>query len=257
MALARAAEGTITRVKRPQLAASLELYRGSILFAQGKVDDALAAYRRALADYQAMPAERLSLARTYNNMSLVEGDAGQDQDALDHAKQAYAIYAAEHPDTLTIRVNIAMAEQRLGQVDAAREHYHEAIAAIERTFGPEHGHLAAPLSNLAALEADAGKLDVSLALAQRARSRDAPEAARRRQRGGRLVARFPRVGAGGAGRLRRRACRCEARGGDPRGEARQGPSRSRRAACGDRRVLSQAVTPTAPARAPVTPARPS
>ena len=172
MALARAAEGAITRVKRPELAASLELYRGAILFAQGKVEDSLAAYQRALAAYKEMPAAKLALARTYNNMSLVEGDFGHIQDSLDHAEQAYAIYAAElgadHPDTLTIRTNIAMAEQRLGKVDAAREHYHEVIAAIERTFGPEHGQLAAPLSNLAALEADAGNLAVSLPLAQRA-----------------------------------------------------------------------------------------
>ncbi len=172
MALARAAEGMVARTHRPELAASLEMYRGSILYGQGKLAEALNEYESALAKYLAMPAQRLSLARTYNNMSLVEGDAGRLHESLDHAREALAIYEAElgreHPDSLTIRVNIAMGEQRLGMIDQARTDYHDVIAAIERTFGPEHGQLAAPLSNLASLEADAGNLEVSLPLAQRA-----------------------------------------------------------------------------------------
>jgi len=173
-ALARAAEGLVARVGRPEITASLAYYRGGILYAQGKLAEAHDQLEHALAINSVLPGDRLAAARTLNTLSLVDGDNGHVREALASQQQAIAIYrdelGPEHPDTLTMVTNLGMIETRLGDDEHAREHYHQAIDAIERVFGRDHAQLVAPLSDLASLEADEGNLELALSLEQRAQA---------------------------------------------------------------------------------------
>ncbi|HVE84598.1 MAG TPA: tetratricopeptide repeat protein, partial [Myxococcales bacterium] len=129
----------------PELEGELLNSGGALLAAEGRMPEALEAYRRGLA--------------------LLESALGKDS-----SKRVLAL------------ANVGTVEQRLGHFKEAVAHLREGIAGIERLRGPDHPTLLGPLSTLGEALSEVGELGAAEQAADRAvqlaRARFGPEHAR-------------------------------------------------------------------------------
>ncbi len=78
------------------------------------------------------------------------------------------ILGPDHPDTLTVRNNLANAYQDAGRTDEAITLHEQDLAARERVLGPDHPDTLASRDNLALAYRDAGRLDEAISLHEQA-----------------------------------------------------------------------------------------
>ncbi|KAF3934331.1 hypothetical protein ABW19_dt0209538 [Dactylella cylindrospora] len=109
---------------------------------QGKYEEALEWYQRALDGYKALGDELPYTLGTINNIASVLNHQGRYQEALEWYQRALEGYKAlgdEHPYTLgTIINNIASVFNRRGRYQEALEWYQRALDGKKKVLGDEH-----------------------------------------------------------------------------------------------------------------------
>ncbi|MFO0636442.1 MAG: tetratricopeptide repeat-containing protein kinase family protein [Nannocystaceae bacterium] len=140
---------------------------------EGRHEDALAAFRRALAlraEFGLPLDEQLSvLCNNLGSVHMVRGELGV---AAAWFAQAYLIRLAlsgpDHPAIADPLVNQGAVLGLLGESEAALAHHRRALTVLERARGREDASLRVVLNNLAVALRDAGRRDEALAAAERA-----------------------------------------------------------------------------------------
>ncbi|MCU0649335.1 MAG: tetratricopeptide repeat protein [Gemmatimonadaceae bacterium] len=140
---------------------------------QTSLDSARAAYTRALALQQrALTAEHREVLTTRYSLAMVALRQGRVQEAIDALREVHVTRARVLPRDDPQRGEsanlLAGAWAQLGQHDSARVYYEEALALVQRVFGPEHVETADGLHNLATAVQAMGDRDSSIALLERA-----------------------------------------------------------------------------------------
>ena len=111
-------------------------------------------------------------ARTHNAIGVLQADLG-DWTAADASFQAAQsamtrTLGANHPETLTVRINRAWAAWHSSRSDEAASEFAATAAALEGALGGEHPSVALALRNQARIESDRGRLTESAKLLKRA-----------------------------------------------------------------------------------------
>ncbi|MBX7079693.1 MAG: serine/threonine-protein kinase [Nannocystaceae bacterium] len=140
---------------------------------EGRHEDALAAFRRALAlraEFALPLDEQLSvLCNNLGSVHMVRGELGV---AAAWFAQAFLIRMAlsgpDHPAIADPLINQGAVLGLLGESDAAIAHHRRALAVLERARGPQDPSLRVVLNNLAVALRDAGLRDEALVAAERA-----------------------------------------------------------------------------------------
>ena len=140
---------------------------------QGKLDQALEYYDRALAIFeQSVGPEHPTVARILGNIAVVLVQQGQLDTALQHDHRALTIFehalGPEHPDYALMLVNIGAILQEQGEHREARDHIHRALVIYERALDPEHHSFVYPSIQLATIAVEQRDLATARRHAERA-----------------------------------------------------------------------------------------
>ncbi len=146
---------------------------GSVLVKQGKFDEALEHYQRALAiDERVLGSGDLGLARTLKGLGGVLAEQGKYREALEQYRRALALYeqalGPQHPSLASVLNRIGIVFDEQGEYKRALEHYRRALAIYERTFGSEHTDYSGVLNNIGLVLDHQGKREEALDYHQRA-----------------------------------------------------------------------------------------
>ena len=127
---------------------------GVLLVRLGRVDEGVAAYRRAAATRErAMGPSDPGLAMTLSNLAAALNGQGQLLESLLLLERAVAILeqalGPEHPDTLAATINFAVAKAEFGEIDVALDLLRRTLARAERVLGRDDAMVGAVLANIA------------------------------------------------------------------------------------------------------------
>ncbi|MCB9754491.1 MAG: tetratricopeptide repeat protein [Myxococcales bacterium] len=117
--------------------------------------------------------EQLRGATLALNLAGLERRAGNYVSALDHARRAVAVsqdaLGARHPGTASSLSSLGTIYMKLGDDEATRSAFHDALAALNEAYGPSHPTVASVLNNQGAYALSRGELDETLRLWTEAR----------------------------------------------------------------------------------------
>ena len=162
---ARLARGLVRRRgERPEEVARLEATLAGLSLLQGRPEEALAGYDRALARFEAASGRaNVETVTTLNNRGAALHALGRNdelrknlEDAADRTRE---LLGPRHPTLGTILSNLGNIHLRAGSIDAAVAVQREAIALKEATLGGDHPELATLLMNLGEALCYAGDLE--------------------------------------------------------------------------------------------------
>ena len=144
-----------------------------VLGDEGRLDEALAHYRQALALRSERPGPiDEQLAALCNNIGNVYLARSELAAAVSWFAQAYlmrvALAGPDHPSVADPLVNLGAALGLLGEPAAALAHHRRALAVLERARGPDDGSLRVVLNNIGVVLRDDGDAAGALAAYQRA-----------------------------------------------------------------------------------------
>jgi len=136
---------------------------GALLVRQGKPDEALVRYERALAIRNALGGpEDATVAALHNNIGSVLTGQGRLAEALDHLQRAVALRERAqgplHPELAGPLNNLGNVLKRQGKLVEAQRSYERALAIDEQVLDPVHPDLAIALDNLGLVLYDQGQL---------------------------------------------------------------------------------------------------
>ncbi|HVS63048.1 MAG TPA: serine/threonine-protein kinase [Thermoanaerobaculia bacterium] len=141
---------------------------------QGEHETAMELYRQALAivDEQREP-DAEQRVRLLNSIANGLAGLGRPAEAVPYYRQLLEHHVEENRGRDAVWVafshdNLALALHDLGLYEKAEGHYREALAMLERIFGPEHPEVAQTLGNVSSFLLDAGELEEAETLALRA-----------------------------------------------------------------------------------------
>ena len=154
----------------PSQRGQLLINYGNALAKANKVEEAIQAYRRGIAEIEATKGEKTeSYALALNNYGWFLIDRGRHDDAVGPLEQSVAIYRAIGSPRLAGAVgNLGVALKRQGRNDEALAAYKGAVAFYETAPPSWNNFLANSLVNVAALQLQKGELDLAKANYQRA-----------------------------------------------------------------------------------------
>jgi len=140
---------------------------GSFLLGQGKQDDALTYYRKALAiQEQVLGTDHIDTAATYQNIGLLLKDQGKHEQALGFLLKTLAIheqaFGPEHVDTAMAYHDIGSLFKAQGHHDDALAYYLKAVASLEKVLGTDHVGTATSYYKVGSLLTAQGKHDQAL-----------------------------------------------------------------------------------------------
>lgn len=165
----------VLREKVPEspLNASLTVNLGRALRAQGKLDDALAAYEQALAAKErTFGPDHIELAMVLNNLAGLHAVRKHPEATLALHERAYAIRVkslpADHADIAMSLVNLGHALQEIGRCRDAVVRYGEALVLEEKRFGAQAPALAEELTGLGECWVELGQPTSAVAPLERA-----------------------------------------------------------------------------------------
>jgi tetratricopeptide (TPR) repeat protein len=170
---AQLAESELQRFPSDELQLDLELNRGLWLTNQRRMEDAVAAYQRALglADRSLGP-DHPKKGLVLCNLAGVEEELGRHQEAISLLKDALRIVTAtrgpHHPVAAYVHYNLARALLAQGDYPAAHQSAQEAIRIREAALGPNHPGVAEALDVLATILQSDGLYAEALAQSERA-----------------------------------------------------------------------------------------
>ena len=144
----------------PHLDTTLLAVEAQIDMLSGDLDAMTDASKRALAIIvRTRPDDKYQMSAAHQNVALSYELAGRFPEAIPELKLAVAAAEAglgkDHPITAFDAGELAQAEGRIGQLDAARTHAQQSIAALEAWYGPDH-HVASAIDGLAVIEMNSG-----------------------------------------------------------------------------------------------------
>lgn len=147
---------------------------GSSLRAQGKLDEAIATQREALAvRTNVFGPDDLPTAESHNNLGSALFQKGDTAEALRHFEEALRIrrakLRAEHPLVVRGEANLGLVKLRSGDTDGAVALLTHAATSFERAFGPDLAECVPTYTSLAQALRKKGDFDGSIRWLQRAR----------------------------------------------------------------------------------------
>lgn len=160
--------------------------RGRLALAEGKSDEAIAHFLRALEQVRAQDPKQPRVARHEQNLAGALLAAGRIDDAATHSQRAVELwtelFGEAHPERGRSLIVLGAAALGKGDLAAASKAMTAAVAAIEESVGPEHPAAAEALIALGAvafmendLESSEKKTRRALELLDRAYDEDRPE----------------------------------------------------------------------------------
>lgn len=167
---ARHADAAIDRGHlSPEFRATLARTIGAGLLAAGRIEDALAHQRIALAQARLLwPADSPRIGPYLDDLAGALASVGRHDQALPLMEAAFEIVDREHEPDHPLRVgrhgNLGVILHRLGEYDEAQEHLDAALDLARRVFPAGHEGLARALTNRSNLHYSAGEYDEALAL---------------------------------------------------------------------------------------------
>jgi tetratricopeptide (TPR) repeat protein len=173
------ATGAIRRLgDDDRLLARAWLVEGALRHAQGRFDEAVALYERALHHLEAdLGPDHPGLAKALHGIALAEQGRGDPQASLAPARRAVALvqdhHGPDHPDVATYLSSVGNAQGMLGDSEAALHSFERAAPVLEQALGPHHPRLAAALHNLGTTQATLRRFDQALPVLRRAAAIDA------------------------------------------------------------------------------------
>lgn len=140
---------------------------GSLLLDQGKHDEALAYYCKALAiQEQVLGIDHVDTAATYQNIGLLLKNQGKHDQALVFLLKTLAIhekaFGTDHTDTVTSYYEIGSLFKAQGNHDEALAYYLKALAILEKVLGTDHTDTATSYYKVGSLLTVQGKHDKAL-----------------------------------------------------------------------------------------------
>ena len=157
---AQLAESALQRFPSDELAFTLEMHRALLLSNQRRLDEAMVAFRRALAlADRAVGPDHPKKGVLLSNLAGVEEELGHYDEAIALLNDALRIITAtrgpQHPTAAYVHYNLARALLAKGDYPAAHERIQAAIRIRQAALGPEHAEVADALDVLATiLQAD-------------------------------------------------------------------------------------------------------
>jgi tetratricopeptide (TPR) repeat protein len=144
-----------------------------VLSAEGRLSEAEAEYRRALALREAaLGPDDPDIAVSRSNLGLVLDAQGKHEEAEAEFRRALAMMEQAlgplHPATAVFRNNLANTLTAQGEYAEAEAELRQALVVMEEALGPEHPDVALSLSNLAQILIAEGKYPEAEALHRRA-----------------------------------------------------------------------------------------
>ncbi len=134
------------------LEATIEGAIGNVYHRRGRLQDAQAAYYRALSSVQGGAYLALHGA-AYGNLGVIAAAQGRAVDALALLRRSHEVllevHGPLHPMTASALINVGSALANLGDLDGAAAAHRDGLEVLERNFGPTHPSVAPPLRMLA------------------------------------------------------------------------------------------------------------
>ncbi|HEY7638887.1 MAG TPA: tetratricopeptide repeat protein [Steroidobacteraceae bacterium] len=154
------------RLQRTPAYGDVLMNRGRIAMIEGRVRAAQADFERGLQLYQELPDARpLDLAEALADMAQLSTWTGNNDRAVQTARQALDLYAANvpelYPDRVTAETILAEALYYQGHVDEAASLYERCLQKALTVFGPDSDRAAELLDMMATISFAQGKLDVA------------------------------------------------------------------------------------------------
>ncbi|MEV7297775.1 FxSxx-COOH system tetratricopeptide repeat protein [Streptomyces microflavus] len=122
----------------------------------------------ALADHATAETDSLATARLLNLTGLFLADQGQVAHAINHLRRGLAVnvrmLGKDHPDTLSVRNNLASAYESAGDLGRAIPLYEQTLADRVRALGEDHPSTLSSRNNLAGAYQSVGSLGRAIPL---------------------------------------------------------------------------------------------
>ncbi len=151
--------------------ADLANVEGSVRFVSGHHVEAREVLARGLADAAGLPPARTrALRENLATTRALMGDRAALEDFARLLEETIEVYGEAHPSAVRIRSNLATAQLRFGEREAARANFEQVLQLRDGAFGAESVENARVLSQLADIDAAAG--DVVAALARLAQANE-------------------------------------------------------------------------------------
>jgi tetratricopeptide (TPR) repeat protein len=167
------AQATLQHAPDDGVEFDLSMSLGATLGHQGRLEEALARYQRALEISPRSPGlhhPRRGLLLT--NMAVMYQRLGRHEEALPLLEKSLEIISAargpDHPSAAYAHYNLAVAQQQKGDLEAALRSSQEAIRIRRAALGPDHPEVASAMDNLATVLQAQGRFADALAESQRA-----------------------------------------------------------------------------------------
>jgi tetratricopeptide (TPR) repeat protein len=156
------AEGAIARVGRsPLLEARLLQTRGLVRYAEGKLQEAIEAHQQAVALFEQVDPQGVSLAAALNELGAAFRGARKAPEAMAAYQRALALaearVGADSDLVATSRNGLANTFLLEGRFDEALPLYQQALAVFERRLGPQHYRTVTTLNNVGVVLAEQGR----------------------------------------------------------------------------------------------------
>jgi tetratricopeptide (TPR) repeat protein len=140
---------------------------GASLRLQGKLDEAIATQREALAARESVHgAKSLPVAESLNNLASALFQKGQTPESIALFRRALSIRGEllrpDHPLIVRLQANLGLALTRAGQIDEAVTVLTAAAQAWDSAFGPDHAGRIATITSLSIALRKQGKPDEAL-----------------------------------------------------------------------------------------------
>ncbi|MBI5542624.1 MAG: tetratricopeptide repeat protein, partial [Deltaproteobacteria bacterium] len=161
------AEAAITRIGgNEELKANLQRTEGLVLYAEGRVSQAIEKHQQALALYEKRFPESLLLADSLNDLGAALRGDGQANEALVSFRRASSIFEKKlGPESDKVATsqngigNVLMSEGRFEEALAA---YRQALKTFEKTLGTDHFRTVTTLNNVGVVFAEQGRFTEAL-----------------------------------------------------------------------------------------------
>ena len=171
---ARRAASLVERLKNPlELNAHLESSIGMLLHKQGKYDEAVGRFKRALElSEKAKGSEDSAVAAQLNKLGIATKDQGKYDEALSFYRRALEIsekrQGPDHPEVANAMSNIGNVLRRQGKREAALDAHRRALEIREKAIGANSPLVATSLLNIGSVLKEQGRYPEALQYDRRA-----------------------------------------------------------------------------------------
>lgn len=149
--------------------ADLANVEGTVRFASGHHVEAREVLAQGLADAAGLPPARTrALRENLATTRALMGDRAALEDFARLLEETIELYGEAHPTAVRIRSNLATAQLRFGETQAARANFEQVLQLRDGAFGAESVENARVLSQLADLDAADGDVVAALARLEQA-----------------------------------------------------------------------------------------